>query len=305
MDVFIIIVTYNAMPWIKQCLNSCAGYNVLVVDNASSDGTLGYIQEQYPNVHVMSQQKNLGFGSANNRGIDYALEKGAKAVFLLNQDAYLEKGCVEALLKVFVDHPEYGILSPIHLNGSGERLDRSFSHCLAFDYSPDFYSDFVLQKPLKQIYKTPFINAAGWLLTKEILNAVGGFDPLFFHYGEDENYCQRALYHGFKIGVVPTAFMKHDREDRIRPKLKRGSPEFLNSWERSLKTRYGNINKDNFKELLGLKKPRVISKWKAYLTGDLKMVKIMAHELAVLEKIIPAISRSRKQNVIRDKHYLN
>lgn len=305
MNVYIIIVTYNAMPWIQRCLSSCAGYRVLVVDNASTDGTLTYIKEEHPEVHVMPQQKNLGFGSANNRAMTYALEKGARAVFLLNQDAYLEEGCIVTLLKAHKDYPEYGILSPIHLNGAGKRLDRSFSHCMSFDYSPDFYSDFVLQKPRKQLYETPFINAAGWLLTREILNTVGGFDPLFFHYGEDTNYCQRATYHGFRIGVVPTAFMRHDREDRIRFELKRGTLEFLNTWERSLKTRYGNINVENLKELLGLKRPRLISKWKAYITGDFKMAKILAQEVEVLSNIIPAISKSRDQNVIKGKHYLN
>lgn len=304
MDVFIIIVTYNAMPWIAKCLDSCSGYNVLVVDNASTDDTIAYIKNFYPDVLILPQNENLGFGSANNLGIGYALDKGAESVFLLNQDAYLQNGCIENLVSAKRDFPGYGILSPIHLNGSGERLDRSFSHCLAFDSSPDFYSDFVLQKPLRQIYETPYINAAGWLMTKEMLCAIGGFDPLFFHYGEDENYCQRALYHSFKIGVVPTAFMRHDREDRPRPKLKRGTPAFLNSWECSLKTKYGNINNNNFKELLGLKKPRILSKWKGYLTGDFKTARTMAEEIALLQKNIPAISKSRKQNIIRDKHYL-
>ncbi|WP_417558556.1 glycosyltransferase family 2 protein [Mesoflavibacter zeaxanthinifaciens] len=302
--IFILIVTYNAMPWIERCLGSCANYEVVIIDNASTDGTIQYIKQNYPNIYIKSQMKNLGFGQANNKGLSYVLEQGAQYVFLLNQDAFLQVDSIEKLVSAHKANPEYGILSPIHLNGSGERLDRSFSHCLAFDNSPDFYSDFVLQKPLRQIYETPFINAAGWLMTKEMLCAIGGFDPLFFHYGEDENYCQRALYHRFKIGVVPTAFMRHDREDRPRPKLKRGTPAFLNSWERSLKTKYGNINDNNFKELLGLKKPRILSKWKGYLTGDFKTARIMSEEIALLQKNIPAISKSRKQTIIRDKHYL-
>ena len=283
MEVFIIIATYNGMPWIQKCLDSCANYNVLVVDNASTDETIAYIKKTYPKIHILPQNKNLGFGQANNLGIEYALKQGAEYLFLLNQDAYLQKGCIEGLVDAHQKNLDFGILSPIHLNGTGDRLDRSFSHCLVFDHSPDFYSDFVLNKPLQTIYTTPFINAAGWLLTKRIVKAVGGFDPLFFHYGEDENYCQRALYHGFKIGVVPTAFMKHDREDRPRPDFRRGTQAFLNSWERSLKTKYGNINKNNFNELLGLKKPRLISRWKAYLTGDFRMARTMAQEIAILQ----------------------
>ena len=114
---FIIIVTYNAMNWLSKCLNSCKDYPVVVIDNASTDETVTYIKKQFPKVHLIPQSKNLGFGQANNLGIRYALNNGADYVFLLNQDAYLQGECINQLIKIHQNNPEFGILSPIHLNG--------------------------------------------------------------------------------------------------------------------------------------------------------------------------------------------
>ena len=87
---FIIIVTYNAMPWLSKCLESTKPYAIVVVDNNATDGTVSYIKENYPLITILPQKENLGFGQANNIGMSYALKQGADYVFLLNQDAYLE-----------------------------------------------------------------------------------------------------------------------------------------------------------------------------------------------------------------------
>src|SRR5690554_3758500 len=97
-EVIIIIVTYNGMSWLKKCLDSCGDYQVLVVDNASSDETVPFLKTHYPQITLHSQKINLGFGQANNLGISYALKQGADYVFLLNQDAYLQEGCLEILI---------------------------------------------------------------------------------------------------------------------------------------------------------------------------------------------------------------
>ena len=130
-DTFIIIVSYNGMPWLSKCLSSCEPYQVIVVDNNSSDGSVAYIKKEFPNIIILQQDSNLGFGSANNIGITYALKKGAEYVFLLNQDAYLEKNTIEELVKVHKIDAEFGILSPIHLNGEGSKLDNNFRNYIA------------------------------------------------------------------------------------------------------------------------------------------------------------------------------
>ena len=213
-EIRIVIVTYNGMKWLAQCLESTKPYPVIVVDNNSSDGTIDYIKSNYPDIILLPQEENLGFGRANNIGISYALNEDTDYVFLLNQDAYLEKDCILKLLESQKNNTEFGILSPIHLNGDGTKLDENFSSYLTYSRNSDFYSDYVLNKKKKEIYEVPFVNAAGWLLSKKLLQEVGGFDPIFFHYGEDDNYCHRVLFHDLKIGIVPNLFLRHDRENR-------------------------------------------------------------------------------------------
>ncbi len=303
--IFIIIVTYNAMSWIEKCLDSCKEYQIIIVDNNSTDGTVAYIKENFPEVRLMPQKENLGFGQANNLAIKYALEKGVDYVFLLNQDAYLQAACLDKLVSVQKKNPDYGILSPIHLNGEGNRLDVNFSNYVAYKNNPDFYSDFVLNKPLQETYEIPFVNAAGWLLSKDILETVGGFDPIFFHYGEDDNYCQRAKYHGFKIGIVPTTFLQHDREDRVLTHIERGSREYFERMERSLKMKYGNINIENIEELKNLIKKRKKNKLKASLKMKFSQATLLNKEVKLLTKLMPEIQKSRELNQKKTANYLN
>lgn len=137
--IIIVIVTYNGMLWLPRCLNSTKSYSVIIVDNNSTDGTVNYVLTNFPDIILIQQKINIGFGQANNIGISYALEQGAKHFFLLNQDAYLEPGCIERLIKAQVRSPEYGILSPLQLNGQGDRLDQRFSYYLNYQANPDFF----------------------------------------------------------------------------------------------------------------------------------------------------------------------
>lgn len=297
----IIIVTYNGMQWLPKCLDSCKKYSVTIVDNGSTDGTLNFIETNHPNITLLKQDKNLGFGQGNNLGIRQALDRGAAYVFLLNQDAYLQEGCIETLLALHKKNPEYGILSPIHLNGKGNRLDRNFSNYLIHEHNADFYSDFVLDKPLDEVYDVPFVNAAGWLMSRKILETVGGFDPIFFHYGEDDNYCQRARYHNFKIGVVPSAFMYHDREERELD-IKSNNP--LGAFERNLKKRYADLNTENLNELKEILRSRKKGLIKTFIKLSFSQLADVRDEIRLIEKVLRELGMSREKNKAKGRHYL-
>jgi GT2 family glycosyltransferase len=187
---------------------------VFVVDNGSTDDTLKQISE-FPSVRLIQGHGNIGFGRANNLGVRAALDIGADSVFLLNQDAWVEEGGLDRLSALQSKHPCFGILSPIHLDGTGTRLDQDFGVNLCRQEDVDLVSKlFCESRSLQEVYPFRYVNAAAWLVSRACLEKVGGFDPLFFHYGEDENYCQRARYHGFEIGVCPSAQVFHDRADR-------------------------------------------------------------------------------------------
>ena len=247
MILYIIIVTYNGSKWIQKCLESCSNYPVIVVDNNSIDNTISIIENDFPEVTLIKQTNNLGFGKANNIGVRKAFDLGADYVFLLNQDAYLVGDTIKDLINTHQSNLDYGILSPIHLNGSGNKLDRNFSYYLNYDKNKKFYSDYILEAKSKhKLYEVPFVNAAAWLLPKSTLKNIGGFDPIFFHYGEDNNYCQKVIKEGLKIGVVSDCYVKHDREDVIKRPIE-GIEQKLNLFRTQSLIKYANVNFDGIK----------------------------------------------------------
>ncbi|MBU3822744.1 glycosyltransferase family 2 protein [Flavobacteriaceae bacterium XHP0103] len=299
---YIIIVTYNGLAWLDTCLSSCQGYPVIVVDNQSTDDTVSFIKKYYPNVEVLPQAKNLGFGAANNIGIKQALSMGADYVFLLNQDAYLGPDTIETLIKIHKKYVEYGVLSPIHLNGNGSHLDFNFSYY--FKQNNDLLNDALNTKKIKSVYEVPFVNAAAWLLPKNTLEIVGGFDPMFFHYGEDDNYCQRVLFHGFKVGVVPHTFVKHDRARRL-PKTALSLQDRLVNKERQLKTQWANLNSEPNDEIEKSKKDLLKLVLKLVLKLKFKKARYCFLELQLVKKIETAVLKSRVTNKEKGLHYLS
>lgn len=302
-NLIIVIATYNGMKWLPKCLKSCGGFSVMVVDNNSNDGTAEFITNNFPNVQIFPQKENLGFGKANNIGIKAAYDQGAEHIFLLNQDAYLQISTLEILISRQKKNHDYGILSPIHLDGKGDRLDSKFADYVAYEHNPDFYSDFVLQKKLKDIYPVNFVNAAAWLLSRKLIETIGGFDPIFFHYGEDENYCQRALFHGFKIGVVADAFICHDRESS-NLSFTRGSAAYLKQMEISLKVSAANINNESYKDLDVRLNKRIKEKAKAIAKMDTSHIKILNEEIKLIKNIKEEVLESRECNKNRGMNYL-
>ncbi|MGR7812011.1 glycosyltransferase family 2 protein [Lacinutrix undariae] len=301
-SVYVIIVTYNGMPWLDTCLKSCANYPVVVVDNASTDTTTSFIETNYPNVILLKQAKNLGFGQANNLGMRYALNEGAAHVFLLNQDAYLVDAVLDELINFQEKNKAYGILSPIHITGDKQRMDKNFSHYMLKEETGQFYSDFVLGNTLASVYELPFVNAAAWLVSRQCLETVGGFDPLFFHYGEDDNYCQRVLYHGFKIGVLPHVYVIHDRENRIQNKTLVFSEQYYTNKEKHYKLEFANINVENMLVLRARKLKKTI--FKLQLKTKFKRAAAFKKELDNLLKIKLLVEHSRKRNTTKGRHYL-
>lgn len=210
MTIYTIIVTYNGLKWIDFCLGSLRQSSIktipIIIDNCSTDGTVLYIRNNYPESIIFVQSKNLGFGQANNIGLRYALENNADYVLLLNQDAAIASNMLELCL---AQSDEKSLLSPIHMNGDGTRVDnsfREFSLIKCHDLINDTFSGNV-----KSYYSCGEICAACWLLPITIIKQIGGFNPLFFHYSEDNNYYHRLVYHQISIRLIPQAKVFHDR----------------------------------------------------------------------------------------------
>jgi GT2 family glycosyltransferase len=216
MKVLIIIVSYNGMEWIERCLGSAlkasaskaVQADVFVVDNCSSDGTPERIEKDFPKVKLVKSESNMGFGAANNLGLEYALEHGYDYAYLLNQDAWLLPDTLSLLLDAAESAWNFAILSPLQMQADGVHFDTNFEKR-------------ALNRKLPEpLYEVPRVMAAHWLIRLSALKEVGLFAPIFPHYGEDDNLCDRFRAAGWKIGVVSGAKAIHDRAFRKEPKEK-------------------------------------------------------------------------------------
>lgn len=119
--VFIIIVTYNAEKWLDTCLSSFINmpeeWQLTVIDNGSEDNTIQIIEKKYSFVRLIENKKNMGFGQANNIGLQIALQEQAEYILLLNQDAYIDQKNILELIHAHKENPDYYILCPLQYNG--------------------------------------------------------------------------------------------------------------------------------------------------------------------------------------------
>lgn len=253
MKISIVIVTYNSIKWIKNCLESILESSltseIIIIDNYSTDNTLDFLKENYlEKIRLIESNENIGFGRANNLGISLSLQLNSDFIFLLNQDTVIEKETIERLLEVSIKSPEFGIISPIHQDGRKDSLDMSFLYYIT-RHGKDFISDSILSKKLKDVYEVEMINAAAWFVPRKTFEIVGGFDPFFFMYGEDDNFCQRVLYHNLKIGITPRAMIKHYSDNNNSFMFTVGSDKYYEKFLNGIKVKYGNVNSDYYKKI--------------------------------------------------------
>lgn len=288
--VFVIVVTYNGMEWYERCFGSLRSSTIpvttLVVDNHSSDGTLDYIRKSFPEVLVIESSVNLGFGKANNLGIRYALDHDGDYVFLLNQDAWIEPDALEKMVAIHRNHPEYGLLSPMHLNVDKTGLVMKF-FCRQTTHEK-LITDLYLNR-LSDVYDTNYIHAAAWLLPRGTIQTIGGFDPIFNHYSEDDDYLNRIRYHKLGIGVCPGAQIVHDHHNRV------STPEVARY--RRNQTMLAQYMDLNHPFCAGSYYRHYVWQWLRNLfRGDLKGCKRLKGDLAFLSEHARTIKSHRKQN---------
>lgn len=208
MKVYVVIVSFNGRKWIDTCLQSLRLSSVklhtIVVDNQSTDDTVSHVLTNYPEVQLIQSERNLGFGQANNIGLKTALSMNSDYVLLLNQDAWIEPSMIERLINISLESPYYWILTPLQCNSRSQTVEAYFQKYLI--------QNRIRLSNVKTVVEMQFANAALWLIPRKTIEIVGGFDPLFPHYGEDNDYINRMHYWGGKIGLVPTAIGYHDRD---------------------------------------------------------------------------------------------
>lgn len=215
--VLIIILTWNHWEVTRHCLDSLRrltypNYQVLVVDNGSSDDTVAQIREQYPEVMLLENGRNLGFAAGCNVGLRYALERETDYVFLLNNDTEIPPGLLDVLVPEAESLPRLGILSPeLRYDHEPDRIwfRGSYRHPLtleATDFGPLGPRRIRRQDSARAV---DYLFGTAMLIPNQALQAVGLFDESFFMYYEDMDLSIRMQRAGYRLYSTTRTALTH------------------------------------------------------------------------------------------------
>jgi len=213
----VIIVNHDGEAHLDRCLQSLdgSGAEVLLVDNASRDGSLALVRERFPEVVVFPQEENLGFSAANNLA---AARANGEALLLLNADAWLQSGALGLLASHFEGRPEVGLVAPQLRYPDGRNqffwspARGVFGEALQRVRNPFETQGWVhgsLARSVARLVGRTWYTAACVLIRAEAWRSVGGFDEGFFMYFEDVDLCLRLEAAGWQLAQEPRAVAQH------------------------------------------------------------------------------------------------
>jgi hypothetical protein len=218
----VVVVSYNTRADLLRCLSALSlnvtlPIEIVVVDNASEDGSASAVRAGFPEVRVLENSRNLGFSRANNLGLR---ETSAAYVLILNSDAELRPGCLEALCALLDRRPEVGAVGPRTLGGDGS-IQVSFGPALTpfAEWSQRrlvkgvrVRAPWALREAARRAareHEPDWLSASCLLARRAALEAVGGFDEGFFLYEEDADLCLRLRRAGWRVVFTPAAEVVH------------------------------------------------------------------------------------------------
>ena len=244
-----------------DCLHSIrmhtrdVNYEIIVVDNASTDGSVAHIKTHFAGVRVISSDRNLGFGKANNKG---ALEARGKYLFFLNSDTLLLNNAIHFFFYYMERNKEVGAVGGILLNEQGQ---------VSFSYnrfpSPQTEVKYVLNKlfrrptiphPPFQPVSVDFISGADLFIRKAVFERLNGFDPEFFMYYEEVDLQKRMDLLGLKRIILPEGRIIHLEGGSFASKRLTFRRFMIaqESFNRYIAKHYRGVSKLGFRTLMGI-----------------------------------------------------
>ena len=203
MDVSVIIVTYNSESSVADCLTSVQEQRdvqreTIVIDNASSDQTVSVVRRSQVNPILIENRENVGFGRACNQG--FPTSKG-RYIYLLNPDAQLiGSNALATLCHAFSQHKSWGMAGSRVMSATGEWKAPATTY-------PDQSH---IRKDFSRLPGTiAWVVGASMIVRREVYSELGGFDPAFFLYSEETDFCLRLREKGYEIGLVEDAAVRH------------------------------------------------------------------------------------------------
>lgn len=263
----IIIVTYNQKKYTLECIESIyktatINFEIILVDNNSSDNTVDSVLKKWDDILVIQNQKNLGFPKAVNQGLKAAIGEN---ILLLNNDTVVTKNSIQRLIEILNSDINIGIIGPISNSVSGVQLDKKAKYSSISEMHN--YADKIADQNKGKIEVFPRVAFLCTLIKKAVIDKIGGLDERFSPGNfEDDDFCLRAQLAGFKTAIAKDVFIHHygsvsfkqKGEKEYSNRLKINEEKFINKWgsnpdgiwlkNEKIKNRSINypINKDEF-----------------------------------------------------------
>lgn len=227
--VYVLLLNWNDAENTLACLHSIheldyPSFRVVVVDNGSIDGSDQAIRQAFPQIDLLSNDRNLGFAGGANVGLEYARRQGAAYVLLINNDTILDSRLLTELVTFAEGHPQAGLIAPkIYFHhdptlvwAAGAWLARFPPRVKMIGWGERDHPRFDV---LRQV---DYITGCALLIRREVMDSVGLFDPIYWPiYHEDYDYCARVIKAGWQIWYVPAARMWHkDSQSQRTPATK-------------------------------------------------------------------------------------
>jgi GT2 family glycosyltransferase len=213
--VIVVILNTNRREETLACLKSVtessySNYSVIVLDNASSDGSVEAIRAEFPAVQIIVLEENHGYAGNNNVGIEAALAQQADWVLVLNEDTILAPDCLAHLVEGGERSPRTGIVGPMVYHYDEPHLIQSAGRALGpFWQARHLGQNEPDQGQFSQDHLVDCVSGCAILVRREVIEQVGLIDERFFYYWEETEWCLRASRSGWDIVQVPQAKLWH------------------------------------------------------------------------------------------------
>ncbi len=207
--VFVIVLNFNGIKYLKSCLPSLmsqtySNYQVIVCDNASTDGSANYVKLNFPSAILIQNRENLGFSKGNNKALKLALDQGADYLQLFNNDTIAEKDVIESLVKTAESNEEIGIVGPKILDFKNRTLIQEMGMtCDKFGFPA------AMKTRRESVLEAFYVSGCAMLIKQEVLRKIGGFDEKYFMFSEDLDLCWRTQLAGYTVVVNKAAKVYH------------------------------------------------------------------------------------------------
>ncbi len=211
-----VVINWNGREVLEPCLrtllaSSYPNLSVLVVDNASTDGSAQFVRDEFPSVSVSEQSSNLGFAAGVNVGLKAALEEGADYVLLLNNDIELDGDAVSALVEAALAHPESAFVGPLIYYADRPSVIWSAGGAVSF-WTGNIRHLGLREEDAGQyaeVREVDYVTACAVLASAKAVSAIGLMDEAYYMYNEDTDWCIRAGDAGFGVLFAPSARIWH------------------------------------------------------------------------------------------------